>query len=71
RALCPPVGSVTLDDDEGRVLARVRTSRALAREQLWGDRPGEPVAIPASDLGVTPFGADGTGVRLERILGGW
>ena len=71
RALCPPVGSVTLDDDEGRVLARVRTSRALAREHFWGDRPDEPVAIPAADLGVTPFGADGEGVRLERIVGGW
>ncbi|MET3861832.1 GT2 family glycosyltransferase [Dietzia sp. 2505] len=71
RALCPPVGSVTLDDDEGRALARVRTSRALAREHHWGDRPGEPVAIPAADLRVTPFGADGAGVRLERIVGGW
>ncbi|MFN3338336.1 MAG: glycosyltransferase [Dietzia sp.] len=71
RALCPPGGSITLDDDEGRVLARVRTSRALAREQLWGERPGEPAAIPAADLGIRPFGADGAGVRLERILGGW
>ncbi|WP_042329911.1 glycosyltransferase [Dietzia sp. UCD-THP] len=71
RALCPPVGMLTLDDDEGRVLARIRTSRALAREHLWGDRPGEPVVIPAADLGVTRFPADDAGVRLERILGGW
>ncbi|WP_308161195.1 glycosyltransferase [Dietzia psychralcaliphila] len=71
RALCPPVGSVTVDDDEGRVLATIRTSRALAREQLWGDRPGAPAAIPAAEVGVTTFGADGAGVRLERILGGW
>lgn len=71
RALCPPVGMLTLDDDEGRVLARIRTSRALAREHLWGDRPGEPVVIHAADLGVTRFSADDAGVRLERILGGW
>ena len=69
--LCPPVGSATLDDDEGRVLARVRTSRALAREQVWGQSPGEPTAIPASHVGVTPLGGDGAGVRLERIVGGW
>lgn len=69
--LCPPVGSVTLDDDEGRVLARVRTSRALAREQVWGQRPGEPTAIPASQVGVSRLGADGKGVRLERVVGGW
>ncbi|WP_197431438.1 MULTISPECIES: glycosyltransferase family 2 protein [unclassified Dietzia] len=71
RALCPPVGMLTLDDDEGRVLALIRTSRALAREHFWGDRPGDPVAIRATDLGVTCFPADDAGVRLERILGGW
>ncbi|MFN3600079.1 MAG: glycosyltransferase family 2 protein [Dietzia sp.] len=71
RALCPPGGSVTLDDDEGRVLAQVRTSRALAREQHWDERSGAPASIPAAEVGVRPFGADGAGVRLERILGGW
>ena len=71
RGLCPPAGSLTIDDDEGRVLARVRTSRALAREQIWGDRPGAPAAISAADVGVTRFGSAGSGVRLERVLGGW
>ena len=71
RELCRPEGSVTLDDDEGRVLARVRTSRALAREQVWGAGPGAPTAIPAAGEGVSPLGADGAGVRLERVLGGW
>ena len=71
RGLCPLTGSLTLDDDEGNVLARLRTSRALAREQVWGERPGAPVAIRASSVGVAPLGAGGVGVRLERVLGGW
>ncbi|WP_010542243.1 glycosyltransferase family 2 protein [Dietzia alimentaria] len=71
RALCPPVGSLTVDDDEGRVLARIRTSRALAREQIWGDCPDAPRAIAAREVGVSPFGTRGAGVRLEQVLGGW
>lgn len=71
RALCPPTGGVTVDDDEGRVVAEVRTSRALAREQIWGETPGAPEAIAASDVGVGLFGTRGAGVRLERVLGGW
>ncbi|MDV7999917.1 glycosyltransferase [Rhodococcus sp. IEGM 1408] len=70
RELCPSVGSVTLVD-EGRVLAQVRSSRALAREQVWGVSPGATAGIPASEVGVRPLGADGAGVRLERVLGGW
>lgn len=71
RALCPPVGSVVLDDDEGYELARVRSSRALAREQEWGEQPPEPTAVAASHGGVRVIDEAGTGVRLERILGGW
>ncbi|OAV79007.1 glycosyl transferase [Dietzia sp. 111N12-1] len=71
RALCPPVGSVTLDDDEGYSLAEVRSSRALARELHWGDQPPEPTAVTASHAGVRGIDDDGAGVRLERVLGGW
>ena len=71
RALCPPVGSLIVDDDEGLVLVRARTSRALAREHIWGDRPDAPRTIPAEELGVIPFGSRGAGVRLEQVLGGW
>ena len=71
RALCLPRGSVALDDDEGRTLAHLRSSRALAREQEWGDQPPGARSIAASDLGVRGLGADGDGVRLERIFGGW
>ena len=71
RALCPPVGSVTLDDDEGYSLAEVRSSRALARELHWGEQPPEPTAVTASHAGVRGIDDDGSGVRLERVLGGW
>ncbi|UVE93867.1 glycosyltransferase family 2 protein [Dietzia sp. B32] len=71
RALCPPMGSVGLDDDEGYRLAEIRSSRALAREQEWGDHPPETTAIAASHGGVRVVDEDGTGVRLERVLGGW
>lgn len=71
RALCPPVGSVILDDDEGYDLAQIRSSRALAREQEWGEHPPEPTAVAASAAGVRGVDDDGTGVRLERVLGGW
>ncbi|MCY1658854.1 glycosyltransferase [Dietzia sp. SL131] len=71
RALCPPVGSVTLDDDEGYSLAEVRSSRALARELHWGEQPPEPTAVAASHAGVRGVDDDGSGVRLERVLGGW
>ena len=71
RALCPPVGSVTIDDDEGRTLAHVRSSRALAREQEWGERAPDPVRVAARDLEIRPPVDDGTGVRLERVVGGW
>lgn len=71
RELCPSVGSVTLDDDEGRVLVHVRSSRALSLEQVWGVSPGATTSIPALEVGVRPLGADGEGVRLERVLGGW
>ncbi|EFV91174.1 putative glycosyltransferase [Dietzia cinnamea P4] len=71
RALCPPEGSVILDDDEGRTLARIRSSRALAREQEWGERPPAARSIAASGVGVRGLGGDGDGVRLERIIAGW
>lgn len=71
RALCPPEGGVTLDDDEGRTLARIRSSRALAREQEWGERPPAPRSVAASGVGVRVLPVDGDGVRLERIVGGW
>lgn len=71
RALCPPEGSVILDDDEGRTLARIRSSRALAREQEWGERPPAAQSIAASGVGVRSLGGDGAGVRLERIIAGW
>ena len=71
RALCPPEVSVTLDDDEGRTLAHLRSSRALAREQEWGERPPAARSIAASGVGVHGLGADGDGVRLERIIAGW
>jgi GT2 family glycosyltransferase len=71
RALCPLSGGLTLDDEEGHVLAHVRTSRALAREQVWGETPGGPISVPASSVGVEPLGSGGAAVRLERVLGGW
>ena len=87
RALCAPTGSVTIDDDEGRTLARVRTSGVLAREQEWGDPPARAVSIPAADLApdLAPGQSlddapgqsldlpdhNGVGVRLERVFGGW
>ena len=71
RALCPPEGSVTLDDDEGRTLADIRSSRALAREQEWGERPPVAQSIAAAGVGVRSLGGDGDGVRLERIIAGW
>ncbi|KAA0919922.1 glycosyltransferase [Dietzia sp. ANT_WB102] len=71
RALCPPVGGVTLNDDEGRGLARIRSARAVAREQEWGEQPPGEASIPASDVGVRGAGGDGAGVRLEQVLGGW
>jgi len=75
RALCPAAGSATIDDDEGRPLARIRSSRALAREQVWGDRPPPAPSIPAAGPGagplLEPLRDDGFGVRLERFFGGW
>lgn len=80
RALCPPVGSLEIDDDDGRTLATVRTSRAVAREWEWGDRAPGPVAVTASGLAGAGRGGpgfekvsdrEGAGIRLERVLGGW
>lgn len=62
---------MTLDDDEGRTLARIRSSRALAREQEWGERPPATRSVAASGVGVRGLPVDGDGVRLERIVGGW
>ena len=71
RALCPPEGSVILDDDEGYTLAEIRSSRALAREQHWGAQPPERISVSASGAGIRGMDDDGSGVRLERVLGGW
>ena len=71
RALCPPEGSVILDDDEGYTLAEIRSSRALAREQHWGAQPPETISVSASGAGIRGVDDDGSGVRLERVLGGW
>lgn len=71
RALCPPAGSVRVDDDEGRILAHVRSSRDLAREQEWGEQPPGRTRVAAEDLRVRPLVGDGTGVRLERVVGDW
>lgn len=71
RALCPPVGSVRIDDDEGRTLAHLRSSRALAREQEWGEPPPDPVRVSARDIGIRPPFDDGGAVRLERVVGDW
>ena len=71
RALCPPEGSVILDDDEGYTLAEIRSSRALAREQHWGAQPPETISVSASGAGIRGMDDDGSGVRLERVLGGW
>ena len=62
---------MTLDDDEGRTLADIRSSRALAREQEWGERPPVAQSIAAAGVGVRSLGGDGDGVRLERIIAGW
>lgn len=80
RALCPPVGCLEIDDDDGRTLATVRSSRAVAREQEWGDAPGGPVTVALTSLAdarheTVGFGSEGepegAGLRLERVLGGW
>lgn len=71
RALCPPVGATTLEDARGRPLATVRSARAAARDQEWGDRPPGTAPIAGATVGIAPLGEPGQAIQLERILGGW